>query len=290
MKETVKISLSDFSDSNQPEISFVIGDRSTIPAKLILNQPNVLDGVAFFICLKGTAKATINFRDYEVTPNTILTILPNHIFTALERSEDFSNIMLVFSVDFIANLPIHLELIKQIGLNPYLKVNDEDMDIILEVYDLLVKLFNQKQYILREDVARSMLYVLITQIKAILHNNKLNEADNEKPTRQAQLTEEFLKLLLENFKEQRSGNFYAEKLFVSTKYLSQVVREVTGESVFAWINKATIISIKRRLSTTELSINQMADEYNFPNPSFFGRYFKQHTGVTPGEYRKLHHA
>lgn len=286
MSKTVKILLSDFSDKD----NLIIGDRSKIPAKFVLNQPNVLDGAAFFICIKGTAKASINFRNYDLTPNTVLTILPNHIFKALEYSDDFSNIMLIFSVDFIADLPVHLELIKQIGANPCLRMNNEDMDILLETCDLLYKLFNQKQYILRDDIAKSMLYTFILQMKALLHNNNSEETETEKPTRQVVLTEQFLRILLENFKEQRSSDFYADKLFVSTKYLSQVVHEVTGESVFAWINKATIISIKKRLSTSDLSINQIADEYNFPNPSFFGRYFKQHTGMTPGEYRKQHQA
>ncbi len=286
MKKAVKISLSDFSNQNQSETGFIIGDRSSIPSKLVLNQANILDGVAFFICIKGTAKASINFRNYDVKPNTVLTILPNHIFKALERSEDFSNIMLIFSLDFISNLPVHLELIKQIGANPCIQASDEDMEVLLDIYALLVKLFNQKKYILREDIAKSMLYTLILQLKAILHNNISEQTQNEKPNRQIQLTEQFFKLLIENFKEERSCNFYADKLFVSTKYLSQVVREVTGESVFAWINKAVIIGIKRKLSSSDLSISQIADEFNFSNPSFFGRYFKKHTGMTPGKYRK----
>lgn len=288
MSKAVKISLSDFYDKNQPESNFIIGDRSSIPSKIVLNRTNILDGVAFFICIKGTAKAIVNFRQYDIAPNTILTILPNHLFKVLEYSEDFSNLMLIFTVDFISDLPVHLELVKQIGENPCLQLNDEDMDIILETCDVLIKLFRQKQYILRNDIAKNMLYTLIIQLKAILHAGDLIGVKREKQRRPVELTEQFMKLLLENFKDHRSCEFYADKLFVTPKYLSQAVRDTTGETVFTWINKAAIVGIKKKLSVTNLSIHQISEEYNFPNPSFFGRYFKRHTGMTPGKYRKLH--
>lgn len=288
MKKAVKISLSDFpeNDNTIGIKNFIISDRDKFPANFALNQSNILDGVAFFICIRGTAKIRINFRDYEVDPNTVLTILPNHIFEAIEVSDDFFNVMLIFSIDFLSDMPIQLDIVKQIGASPYLKVNNEDKRIFLEIHNLIVRLYEQKQHPLREDIAKSMLYTLILQLKAVMNTQAESDPKTDSNTRQVQLTEQFMKLLSNNFKTNRTPAFYADKLCVSTKYLSQVVRETTNESVFAWLNKATVIGIKNMLRTTDLSIAQISDELNFPNPSFFGRYFKRHTGMTPGEYRK----
>ena len=88
-----------------------------------------------------------------------------------------------------------------------------------------------------------------------------------------------------HYKQDRSVSFYADKLCLTSKYLSTVIKEVTGRSVLAWINETVIAEAKILLKTSEMTVMQISEELNFPNPSFFGRFFKQYTGVTPLKYR-----
>ena len=90
---------------------------------------------------------------------------------------------------------------------------------------------------------------------------------------------------LKNYREERIISFYADKLCISAKYLSVAIKEVRGKSALDLINEAVILDAKAQLKNSDLTILQISDTLNFTNPSFFAKYFKKHTGMTPKEYR-----
>lgn len=104
-------------------------------------------------------------------------------------------------------------------------------------------------------------------------------------SRQELLTAEFFKLMLADYKKERSVAYYADKLCLTPKYLSMTVKKVTGHPISEWINEVVVIEAKRMLKTTDLTALQISEELNFPNPSFFVRFFKQYIGMTPMEYK-----
>ena len=104
--------------------------------------------------------------------------------------------------------------------------------------------------------------------------------------RSSEYFDKLMALLSENFREQRNVEFYADKLHVSSKHLSRVVRAYTGKSVHQWIDEFVALEIKNLLKYSNLSIQQISLELHFPNPSFMGQYFKRITGMTPGEYKR----
>ena len=87
-------------------------------------------------------------------------------------------------------------------------------------------------------------------------------------------------------KHERSVNFYADKLSLTPHYQSSVIRETSGQAVLQWINQAVILEAKVLLKHSNLLVFQISDELNFPNPSFFSKFFKRMTGMTPAEYQK----
>ena len=80
--------------------------------------------------------------------------------------------------------------------------------------------------------------------------------------------------------------FYADKLCISSKYLSQIIKNVSGFSAPDIIDKYVILEAQHLLRHTDLSVKEIADQLNFPNQSFFYKYFKSHTGCTPNSYRQ----
>lgn len=99
------------------------------------------------------------------------------------------------------------------------------------------------------------------------------------------LTERFLLQLQQSFKKERFLDFYANQLGVSTKHLSRTVRETTGFTAVEWIDRFVILEAKVLLKATNMSVQQISDELNFPSQSFFGKYFKKHVGSSPKEFR-----
>ena len=99
------------------------------------------------------------------------------------------------------------------------------------------------------------------------------------------LTEKFISLVQQNFKQEHFLDFYAEKLEVSSKHLSRSVKKATGFSGVDWIDRFIILEATVLLKSTTMTIQQISDELNFGSQSFFGKYFKKHTGFSPKEFR-----
>lgn len=105
-------------------------------------------------------------------------------------------------------------------------------------------------------------------------------------SRQETLTRRFFDLMFKHYKTDRSVSFYADRLCVTPKYLSSNVKEVTGHPVQKWMTEIVIADVKRRLRTTDQSVQQISEELHFLTASSFIRFFRTHVGCTPLEYRK----
>ena len=114
------------------------------------------------------------------------------------------------------------------------------------------------------------------------------EENNDKPTstRHKKVFEMFIELVEKYHNKERSVGFYADKLCISPKYLSQIIKNVSGFSAPDIIDKYVILEAQHLLRHTDLSVKEIADQLNFPNQSFFYKYFKSHTGCTPNFYRQ----
>jgi AraC-like DNA-binding protein len=115
--------------------------------------------------------------------------------------------------------------------------------------------------------------------------NKVEAAPAQKD-RSGDYFKQLVNLLHENYRTERSVEFYANQMNLTPKHLSRVVRTYSGKSVHQWIDDFVVLEIKNLLKYSDLSIQQISYELNFPNPSFMGQYFKRITGKTPGEYRR----
>lgn len=104
-------------------------------------------------------------------------------------------------------------------------------------------------------------------------------------SRKEHIFERFYESLIESYQAERSVRFYADRLCLTPKHLSGVVKEVSGKTVGEWIDDFVILEAKALLNSSSLSIQEISDRLNFANQSFFGKYFKHYTGLSPKEYR-----
>lgn len=110
--------------------------------------------------------------------------------------------------------------------------------------------------------------------------------DAQNTTRQEELLEKFVALVFQHSSSHRDVQFYADQLCITTRYLSSIIQKLTGHTPKEIIDDRCIQEIKMRLRTTNDSMQEIAFQLNFPDQSFFSRYFKKHTGITPAEYRQ----
>ena len=147
--------------------------------------------------------------------------------------------------------------------------------------------FEELQYITGLESHNLLKYLCeLTDKKRILIKiNPLSVDNNIYSKRANVIFDEFKHLLLLYFRAERSVSFYADKLFITPKYLSTVVKEISGISPKEWISNITLQEIKYKLLYSSISVKEIAYSLNFPNCSFFGKYFKTHIGISPTRYR-----
>lgn len=285
-----KIQQFTFNDSHSSKYvieNFIVSDGER-PKNFSFGHPFLFEGIVFSICLKGTGKIQINYKEYEITENTIVTIPPNQIVEIMDRSEDFLIEMLAFSPDFILDmataLPKDFDIPHKIISAPVLSITEQEREEILRYHTFIVTAFNGKKHTFFKQVIKGLLYSLLMEVAAKYFENETLE--RVKPSnRSEEIVRQFFPLLKENHRQERSASFYADKLCITTKYLSGTLKKVTGRSINLWLESAITMSAKVLLKSSDLTVLQISDELNFPNPSYFGRFFKKHTGMTPKEYR-----
>lgn len=266
--------------------NYILSSTTADNQEISLEHPTAIDGIAFALCLRGSVRFQLNTKEYFIEKNMLLTILPGSICEALEHSDDVLFEYLFFSVDFIydLNVPNDVNILEEVALSPLLKLTEEQFDNLLEFHTFMIKQYKRTDHKYRELLAKNLLASFLTELASVYSES---ERDKIKITgRKDELFQQFGKLLLAHISTERTVQFYADKMCLSPKYLSQLIKDVSGKSIMEWINNLTIVYIKAMLKTSKLSVLQISEELNFPNASFFGSYFKKHTGITPLQYRE----
>ena len=123
------------------------------------------------------------------------------------------------------------------------------------------------------------------QMLQFINSRSDNDDNTGSLSRRANYVREFMQLVHQNFRTERGVAFYASKLFITPKYLSQIIKESTGRSAAEWIDQYVIIEAKNLLRFSGKNVQQVAYELNFPNQSSFGKYFKNLTGMSPTKFQ-----
>lgn len=266
----------------------IFSEKTNATRGISLEEPFIMEGMLLGLCLKGTATIKINFREFTIHPGYVLAILPTQIVRLIEKSEDFFIESLYISFDFIINMPLpqHFDVSLHFKDYPCLPVADTMMQNLLEYFSFIVKQYSRADIAYRDTVVKGLLYSLLTEFIAIYRTNETDKK-HIPSTRKEELTEKFLTLLMTHFKEERSVEFYADKLFITRKHLSKTVKDITGRSVMDWIHIVLIANAKMQLRNSKKTVSEISEELNISNLSFFCRLFKDQTGVSPLEYRNI---
>lgn len=250
--------------------------------------PRRLNAACLAVCRKGWSKMHINLQEYEMKEGMLCIILPEQIVQQGERSSDFSGCYIAVSKDFMeVVIPTMQQLFPLFFLikeRPCVDITTEELESFEEYHSFLWSKVRLKDNPFRKEITQGLLLSLFYEI---LHIYQGHVAQERVPkSRKEDLFERFIRAISESYKEERSVSYYADKLFLTAKHLSTVVKEVSGRTAGEWIDSLVILEAKALLKSSELSIQEIADELHFANQSFFGKYFKHHTGMSPKEYRK----
>lgn len=256
-------------------------------------SPAKFEGFLLLLCTRGSVKFTSYFTELELSENTFF-IAPSSMLqfkscdncelyiVALDR--EFASLM---NIDFRMIQPIHKAFVEG---GVVLTVQPQYIEGVRRffsvMYDRSAEGVSDVQRIYREMSMRHMLASITYWLFEVISSQELSSSPIATKGRNSEYFNRLVSLLLEHYRVERGVEFYADKMNITPKHLSRVVRAFSGKSVHRWIDEFVVLEIKNLLRNSELSIQQISYELNFPNPSFMGQYFKRITGQTPGEYRR----
>lgn len=270
-------------------LNFILFPKNKeLTSTLSTKEPFITEGVYLGLCIKGNARIKINFKEFDLQPEMIIVLLPGQIIHIINKSPDLLIESIYISLDFLIGLTLPKDFSSLFYLRkfPCFKAPKLTVQILLEYYAFIVKQYNRTDNYYRDAIVKGLLYSMIMEFFSIYKQNKTKEQYSPS-SRQEELTDNFFKLLITYFRTERSVAFYAGQLCITRKYLSSIIKEVTGKTVLDWIHEVFIIEAKVILKSTNKTIAEISEELNISNPSFFCRLFKKHTGISPLEYRNL---
>ena len=260
-----------------------------------LQYPVRFDGYLIFFLKKGHFSVDVNLKTYEVNENSLMIQVPGNIIKiASYKEESVAETELVFvliSTEFMSGVRFDFLKIFQEGMrlldDPCITLDEFQLSIANDYFNLARKIVsapleNKKEII--GALITSLTYLSADAWKT--HVNKaLEERGSSNTTRLNQVFEQFISLVSEYHTSERGMAFYADKMCLTPKYLSKLVKQASGRSAPDWIDSFVILEAKNMLKYSNLAIKEIVFKLHFPNQSVFYKFFKAHTGMTPSQYR-----
>lgn len=268
----------------------IVDDIRNLPREENMQNRNM---TIFVLCKEGHIQVTINGNTYNSNPNSLLVCSRLHVLTGAMISTDFRCSIIAITNERLQDI-IHEpgQVINHWLLftnQPLIPLSETDREL-LESHRLFIeKRLTQAYHSYSRQAVHLLLNAAICEIIGICVKQKENKIQDITTNKKSSstITQRFLVLLSKSDMKERRVQYYADQLFISNKYFSVVVRNETGKTPSEWIREQLVERIRHLLLETTYSIKEICNMLDFPNPSFFGRFVKQHLGYSPLEYRKM---
>lgn len=277
--------------------------------------PQVLTYGAILICRKGKARLNVNYKDWELYEGAVITLFPNDVVElkvdgdckspqtengdckspetengdckSPQTANSFQVEILKYNPSLLREASLQLEQTVYSSLREDRCRQDTPVvtNIINGMFGLLKVYFDQSECTCISQLVLCQLKAFFIGFHEYLQRNPQYRPDEVKSYRVRELFNRFMMLLERDYKISRDVNYYAEQMNISSKFLTNIVNQVTGHTPKTIIDQYVILQLKMHLKRTTQSIKEMAWEFHFADVSFFCRYFKKHTGLTPQQIR-----
>ena len=241
----------------------------------------------FAMCLQGSATVKVNLQEYRICGNELVTLMPDAIIHGYSFSDDFSGVMVLLSnsvaEELLPDITSVLPILMDFRQSPVIKLMPDEAKSLYEFY----KFIWNKIPRVHGDYGKSELNGLLLSIfyEVLSVCKERYTYGKFKRTRNEETFYKFYSLIEKEYCRERSVVYFADRLCISPKHLSMVVKKVSGRTASDWIDDYVILQAKQLLRSSSLTIQEVSRELNFSNQSFFGKYFKKHVGMSPSEYR-----
>ena len=263
----------------------------TVPSGAVCLQNH---GVIFFIT-EGRAQLEYDGNVVQLQKNDLFLYMVHSTATNFMASSDFNCRQIWFGRGELFNIDIYKQIsvadMSNLKLNPVVHLNGDDLKLCDTYFQLLRDRMKFSTSVLTPNIVRSLLGTMLLEMLSIMRRNSEQMAEEvqheeiNSSLHKKRIVDDFIRLVEESDGRIRRVDEFASQLNITPKYLSIIVKEVMNRRPSNYIQLYTLKAIERRLRFTDMTMQEIANDLNFPNPSFFGKFCKEHLGMTPLEYR-----
>ncbi len=260
---------------------FIINLNATLTQAMSSKEILIRNGIVILLCKANGGSIIIDSKEYMIPQSSVIVLPSNHIISNINSLLIEQSNAIAISEDYILNMPssIDTNIFSYSRCMSVIKIADDKFEDLLSYYQFIYKESKESSKY-RMEIIRSIFFALILEIIAE-YEKVFNTIDKPSNIKANNLSDRFFRILATNYKTNRTVKFYADKLNLTPKYLSTAIKRATGRPILVWIHEAILIEAKMLLRTTDMTVQQIADQLNFSSPSAFVQFIKKHTGKTP---------
>ena len=288
-KEIQSFSLETLLTVNEPRPEDLYFDGCLIASRVkimdtvnidLFRYPTRLDAFAILFCSEGSISFTSGLRRHTLDAKMLFVLLPGSILQVESIRPESSVYTVICEEEFIRRINIDIKLLSRLFLSvekqPCLRLCEAEWAGITGSFAVY-----------SPEVLRSMIRTLAYKVCRIIgrHIESQPAPETSARSRNDEYFNQFMSELTKHYMQERSVGFYAGQLHLTPKYLTTIIRKTSGRTAAEWIDDYVVLEAKNLLKYSTMSIQEIAYCLNFPNQSFFGKYFRSHTGMTPSAYR-----
>ena len=257
--------------------------------KNLVEAPMQIGFLLIVLCTEGEVTFTLGGREQHMEAGDLFISFGEQIIQEEHADRNFHAKAFLMTRQFAQNCIVGLNMMWPYLLylmkNPVLKMDSEEREWLENCYHLIRRRLSQMSGRYTREATVSLVRAFYFEICNLL-DARVQPDQSGVQNRAYAIFDQFIRLLSQHFKQERSVEWYSNEMCLTPKHLSEVVKQVSGKTAGQWITTMVIIEIKNLLKHTTLSIKDIAQDMNFPNQSFLGKYFKNVEGISPSDFRK----
>ena len=273
----------------------VMESMDSVPSGSVCLQDH---GILIF-CTAGQAQFEYDGTVVQIQKNDFFLYMAHSTASNFLASSDFDCRQIWFTRSELWNIEIYnlisLSDMSLLKLHPLVHLTDDDLKLCDTYFQLLCNRIKSPASTLTSYIVRSLLGTMMLELLSIMRRNAEQTVEQVRQERynsslhKKRVIDNFMRLVEESDGRIRRVDEFATQLNITPKYLSTILKEVMNRRPSTYIQLYTLKAIERRLRFTDMTMQEISNDLNFPNPSFFGKYCKEHLGMTPLEYRMKYH-
>lgn len=275
-----------------PEATFIDDDLilfdrvSQVPLYV---EPCRMQCLFLALCTAGQAHYSVDTKEQTVEIGDVIIVNEGQVLSDCLISRDCEGIAMMISTDYFRDVVSGVHELSQVFLfsrtHPVLRLNEREVEVLKEYFYLIRQKADDEDHHFRKELVSTLIKAVVIDMSNTMV--RIQQLGNKKQTRAEGIFTDFIRLVEAHFREERRVGWYAKQLCITPKYLSESVKTVSKRRPNEWIDNYVVMEIRVLLKNTSMTIKEIAQQLHFANQSFLGKYFKEHVGISPKEYRRL---